>query len=345
MFSFFSAILAFFFSISSFFTVLFGNNLCTITTVYNEDRGLVWECDIANEDVAVIKNEKRLGSVQSFAIEGISEGQTEITLTNKKGETESCVIYSLAEVNPYNGKIEFYRIYVLYDFGTYIRYDEGITLTAETPVEGGYWDFGLSDYEPELASDPKTLDGVCTFNVINTSMTDEKYGNLFTYYDKNGIPLETKFIAYTLKKDGTISYIDENKLAKIELPADFSKLQMWRVAEDSVESNTAEIINIYLTSDTYGSIYIPDNLFSEAMSEFLDAIMNNIKVPVDGESTVVVEALREGTAEIKLEKVDMYPIIETENGYDIDLERCEVIETVTVTITVDENLNISYEIK
>lgn len=343
MFNFLSVIMAFFFSISSFFTVLFGNNLCTLMMVYNEDRGYVWECDIENDDIAIVKSEKASGSVQSFVIEGISEGKTEITMTNKKGETAECIIYSSGEYNPYNGELEYYQIYVLYDFGEYISYDEGITLTAETPVEGGYWSMGLSDYEPELVSEPETVNGVCTFDVINTSMENEKYATLFTYYDKDGNPLETKFLAYTLKTDGTISYTDESRLAKIELPADFSKLEMWTISEVNTENDAAEIINIYLTSDTYGNVYIPDDLFSADLSGLVTEMIG--KVPVDGTSTVVVEALKEGTAEIKLEKVDMYPLVKTEDGYDIDLERCEVIDTATIAVTVDADLNITYEIK
>ena len=343
MFNFLYAILAFFFSVSSFFTVLFGNNLCTLMVTCNEERGYVWECDIEDDSIAVVKSEKTGSTIQTFVLEGISEGQTEVTLTNKKGETTQCIIYSTAEINPYNGKTEFYQIYVLYDFGTYIGYDEGITLTAETPVEGGYWSMGLSDWEPELTSDPETVNGVCTFDVINTSMTDEKYATLFTYYDKDGNPLETQFKAYTLKKDGTISYIDESRLAKVELPADFSKLEMWRIAEDSTESNSAEIINIYLTADSFGSVYIPEDFVSSDMTELLKELIG--AVPVDGTSTVVIEALREGTAEFRLEKVDMYPLVKGEDGYDIYLDRCEVIETVTVTVTVDADLNITYEIK
>ncbi|MBE6820603.1 MAG: hypothetical protein E7516_06095 [Ruminococcaceae bacterium] len=343
MFNFLYAILAFFFSISSFFTVLFGNNLCTLMVTCNEERGYVWECDIEDDSIAVVKSEKTGSTIQTFVLEGISEGQTEVTLTNKRGETTQCIIYSAAEINPYNGKTEFYQIYVLYDFGTYIGYDEGITLTAETPVEGGYWSMGLSDWEPALASDPQTINGVCTFDVINTSMTDEKYATLFTYYDKDGTPLETQFKAYTLKKDGTISYTDESRLAKVELPADFSKLEMWRVAEDNSESNAAEIINIYLTSDTYGSVYLPENIFSSDLTAIFEELLG--KVPVDGTSTVVIEALKEGTAEFKLEKLDMYPIIADKDGFYIDMNRCEVIETVTVSVTVDADLNITYEIK
>ena len=343
MFNFLYAILAFFFSVSSFFTVLFGNNLCTLMVTCNEERGYVWECDIEDDSIAVLKSEKTGSTLQTFVLEGIAEGQTEVTLTNQRGETTQCIIYSSPEINPYNGETEFYQIYVLYDFGTYIGYDEGITLTAEAPVEGGYWSMGLSDYEPALASEPETVNGTCTFDVINVSMTEEKYATLFTYYDKDGNPLETQFKAYTLKTDGTISYADESRLAKVELPADFSRLEVWRIAEDSDENNTAEIINIYLTSDTYGNVYIPEDFTSLDITSILEELYG--KLPVDGTSTVVIEALREGTAEFKLEKVDMYPLVETEGGFEIYLDRCEVIETVTVAVTVDADLNITYEIK
>lgn len=339
----FSGILAFFFSISSFFTVLFGNNLCTLIMVYNEDRGYVWECDIADDSVAKIKSENAGGSVQSFVLEGISEGRTEVTMTNQRGETTECIIDSIAEYNPYNGDFEYYYIVVAYDFGTYISYDEGITLTAETPVEGGYWDFGFGADAPELVSEPETVNGVCTFDVINPYIEDVKYGTLFTYYDKDGNPLENKFLAYTLKEDGTIKYTDESRLTEIKLDSDFSKLVFWNVTSDYTYDE-AEIINIYTTSDTYGSLYFPEDLISTELAEMLtEAYLG--KVPVGGTDTVVIEALKEGTAEFTLEKVDMYPIIKTEDGYVIDTERYEVLETITIAVTVDADLNLTYEIK
>lgn len=343
MFNFFSAIMAFFFSISSFFTVLSGSNLCTVMMTYNEDRGYVWECDIADDSIAAVKSERTSGSVQSFVIEGISEGRTAVTMTNKKGETAECIIDSVGEYNPYNGKLEYYYIYVAYDFGTYISYDEGITLTAENPVDGGYWGFGFGADEPEIVSEPETVNGVCTFDVINPFMEDVKYGTLFTYYDKDGNPLENKFLAYTLKEDGTIKYIDENRLAKIELPSDFSKLVFWNVSDDYEESEAAEILSIYITSDTYGSMYFPEDFSSESLKDILEEIIG--KVPVNGTDTVVIEALKEGTAEFTLEKVDMYPLVKSEDGYELDMERYEVLETVTIAVTVDADLNITYEIK
>lgn len=339
----FSSILAFFFSITSFFTVLFGNNLCTLAMIYNEDRGFVWECDIADESVAVVKSERKGGSVQTFVIEGISEGRTEITATNKDGDSTSCIIDSVAQYNPYNGKFEYYYIEVPYDFGTYISYDEGITLTAQTPVEGGYWDFGFGADEPELKYEPETVDGVCEFEVINPYLEDIKYGTLFTYYAADGTPLENKFIAYVLDDDGTIDYIDENRLAKIELPSDTSKLIVWTLTSD-YSADEAEIISIYTTSDTYGSLYFPEDY--EA-AEFIDMLISEVfgKLPVNGTDTIVIEALKEGTAEFTLEKVDMYPLVKTEDGYKIDTERYEVLETITIAVTVDADLNITYEIK
>lgn len=342
----FSSILAFFFSITSFFTVLFGNNLCTLTMIYNEDRGLVWECDIADDSVAVVKSESKGGSVQTFVIEGISEGRTEITATNADGDSTSCIIESVAQYNPYNGDFEYYYIEVAYNFGTYISYDEGITLTAQTPVEGGYWDFGFGADEPELKYEPETVDGVCEFEVINPYLEDMKYGTLFTYYAADGTPLENKFIAYVLDDDGTIDYIDENRLTKIELSSDFSKLIFWTVTSD-YSAEEAEIINVYTTSETYGSIYFPEDFTTTESMGFLNQLIEEVlgKVPVNGTDTVVIEALKEGTAEFTLEKVDMYPIVKTDDGYTIDLEKYEVLETITIVVTVDADLNLTYEIK
>ncbi len=339
----FSGILAFFFSISSFFTVLFGNNLCSLMMVYNEDRGYVWECDIADDSVAKIKSEKVSGSVQSFIVEGISEGRTEITMTNKRGETTECIIDSCAMNNPYSGEFEYYYIVVAYDFGKYISYDEGITLTAETPVDGGYWDFGFLADAPEVVSEPETANGVCTFDVINPYMEDMKYGTLFTYYDKDGTPLENKFLAYTLKEDGTIAYTDESRLTEIKLDSDFSKLVFWNVTSDYA-ADEAEIINVYLSSEEYGNVYIPEDFQSAEIVEMLIGELFG-KVPVNGTDTVVIEALKEGTAEFTLEKVDMYPIVKTEDGYEVNAERCEVLETITIVVTVDADLNLTYEIK
>lgn len=343
MLSIFSMIMAFFFSLTSFFTVLAGNNLGSVILDYDPASGYDWECEIEDESIAVIAGEKTLGSLQTFTIEGISEGRTALTATNKNGETLEGILDSVPEINPYNGKIEYYQIVVAYGFGTFISYDEGITLTAETPVEGGYWDFStFSDYV-ELKYEPETVNGVCTFDVINTTLEDEKYAVLFTYYSADGTPLENQFKAFTLTADGEIVYTPENRLAKIELPSDFSKLITWNVSPASVDSETAEIISIYPTSDTYGSLYLPEDMAAEGYTEILDILLG--KVPVGGNDVIVIEALKEGTAKFTLEKVDMYPIVETEDGYTINTERYEILETVTVQVTVDADLNISYEIK
>lgn len=343
MLSIFSTIMAFFFSLTSFFTVLTGGNLGGLILEYNPASGNVWECEIADEDVAVIVGESTLGSLQTFSVEGISEGRTLATATNQNGETVECIFDSVPEINPYNGKIEFYNIILAYDFGSFISYGEGITLTAEAPVEGGYWDFGFG-YSVELKSAPETVDGVCSFDVINTTLEDEKYAVLFTYYAPDGTPLEHAFKAYTLTADGEIVYTPENRLAKIELPSDLSKLITWTLSPASVDSETAEIISIYTVSDTYGSLYLPeDYTSSEALIEVLDELIG--KLPVGGNDVVVIEALKEGKAKFTLEKVDMYPIVETEDGFEVRTDRYEIIETVTVEVTVDTDLNISYEIK
>lgn len=343
MLSIFSMIMAFFFSLTSFFTVMTGGHLGNVILDYDPANGYDWECEIEDESVAVIAGEKTLGALQTFTIEGISEGRTALTATNKNGETLEGILDSVAEINPYNGKIEYYQIVVAYDFGEFISYEDGITLTAETPVDGGYWDFGLG-YYVELKSDPETVNGVCTFDVINTTLEDEKYGVLFTYYSADGTPLENQFKAFTLTADGEIVYTPENRLAKIELPSDMSKLITWSVSPASLDSEAAEIISIYPVSDTYGSIYVPEDYPSaETLKELLDILLG--KVPVGGNDVVVIEALKEGTAKFTLEKVDMYPIVETEDGYTVNTERREILDTVTVEVTVDADLNISYEIK
>lgn len=343
MFSFFSMIMAFFFSISSFFTVLTGGNLGGLILEYDPASGNVWECEIEDESIAVIAGESTLGSFQSFSVEGISEGRTAATATNQNGETLECIFDSVPEINPYNGKTEYYTIVVAYNFGTFISYDGGITLTAESPVEGGYWDFGFGN-AVELKSEPETVNGVCTFDVINTSLEDEKHAVLFTYYAPDGTPLENVFKAYTLTADGEIVYTPENRLAKIELPSDFSKLIVWNLSPASLDSEAAEIISIYPISDVYGSLYLPEDYASvEEMLELLDMLIG--KVPVGGNDVVVIEALKEGTASFTLEKVDMYPIVQTEDGFTVNTERYEILETVTVEVTVDADLNISYEIK
>ncbi len=343
MFSIFSMILAFFFSITSFFTVMSGGNLGSIILDYDAANGNVWECEIADESVAVLKDEKTFGSLQTFTIEGVGEGTTTVTATNKNGDVLECIMGSYPEVNPYNGKTEYYQMYVLYDFGEFISYDEGITLTAETPVDGGYWDFGYAGYV-ELKSEPETVNGVCTFDVINTTLEDEKYGILFTYYSADGTPLENQFKAFTLTADGEIVYTPENRLAKIELPSDWSKLIAWELSPASIDSETAEIISIYPASDSYGSLYIPEDYPSaEVLKELVDMLVG--KIPEGGNDVVVIEALKEGTARFTLEKVDRYPIVETEDGYEINTEKCKILETVTVEVTVDADLNISYEIK
>ena len=339
----FSLIMAFFFSVSSFFTVMTGKNLGSVILDYDPASGYDWECEIEDESIAVIADEKTLGALQTFSIEGISEGRTTLTATNKNGETLEGILDSVAEINPYNGKLEYYQMTVAYGFGEYISYDDGITLTAETPVEGGYWDFGLG-YYIELKSDPETVNGICTFDVINTTLEDEKNGILFTYYSADGTPLENQFKSFTLTADGKIVYTPESRLAKIELPSDMSKLITWSVSPASLDSESAEIISIYSVSDTYGSVYVPEDYPSaETLEELLDTILG--KLPVGGNDVIVIEALKEGTAKFTLEKVDMYPIVKTEDGYTVNTERREILETVNVEVTVDADLNISYEIK
>lgn len=345
MLSIFSIVFAFFFSLTSFFTVLAGDNLAEISLEIDE-AGSAWSLKTEDESIAVIKEEKTSRSAQTFTIEGISEGRTIVTATNDSGETLECIIGSYAEINPYNGKTEYYWVYVEYGFGEYISYDEGITLTAEAPVEGGYWDFSyFTSYYAELRTEPETVDGVCTFDVINTTLEDEKYAILFTYYSPDGTPLENQFKAFTLTKEGEIVHTPENRLAKIELPSDFSRLTTWTLSPASVDSETAEIISIYPVSDKYGDIYIPEDYPSaETLAELIKLLLGG-NVPVGGNDVIVIEALKEGTARFTLEKVDMYPIVKTDEGYTVTTERYEILETVTVEVTVDADLNISYEIK
>ncbi|MBQ2847724.1 MAG: hypothetical protein IJE74_05650 [Clostridia bacterium] len=340
----FSAIMAFFFSLTSFITVLTGSNLEEITVDHDPEKGYVWECEIADESIAVITDEKTFRGTQSFTVEGISEGRTPVTVTNKNGESLECILESYAEINPYNGETEYYQAYVLYDFDDYISYDEGITLTAEVPVDGGYWDFSAYSDIVELKSYPETENGICTFDVINVTLEDEKYAVLFTYYSPDGTPLENQFKAFTLTKDGKIDITPENRLAKLEFDSDFSKLITWTLSPASVDSETAEIISIYPVSDVYGSLYFPEDYpNTEITVQLIDMLLG--KVPVGGKDVIVIEALKEGTAKFTLEKVDVYPIVKTDDGYTINTERYEILETVTVLVTVDSDLNISYEIK
>lgn len=343
MLNFFSVIMAFFFSVSSFFTVLSGDNLGKIVMDYDPSSGEVWECKVENENVAVLTDEIILGSRQTFTLRGISSGRTAVTLTNENGKSVEGIFESNAVVNPYNGKTEYYHMVVLYNLEKYISYDEGITLTAENPVEGGYWVTDTS--APELRTwPPEAENGVCTFDVINTSLKDENYAVFYTYMSPDGTPLETQFKAYTLTADGEIVYTDENRLAKIELPSDRSKLIGWELSPASVDSETAEIVNIYPVSATYGSIYMPEDYPSaEEVKELFEEIYG--KMPVGGNDVIVIEALKEGTATFTLEKVDRYPIVETEDGYEINAERYEILETLKVEVTVDADLNISYEIR
>lgn len=343
MFGLFSMIMAFFFSLTSFFTVLGGDNLGSVVMDYDPANGIVWECEVDNKNVAVVAGEKTLGSLQTFTLEGISEGRTAVTVTNENGESYEGIFDSTEIINPYNGKIEYYQMTVAYGFGEYISYDEGITLTAANPVEGGYWVTDTS--APDLRTwPPEATNGVCTFDVINTSLEDESYAVFYTYMSSDGTPLETQFKAYTLTAEGKIVYTDENKLAKIELPSDRSKLIGWELSPASLDSESAEIINIYPVSDTYGSIYVPEDYPSaEEIQELMEELYG--KFPIGGNDIVVIEALKEGTAKFTLEKVDRYPIVKTEDGYTINAERREILETVTVEVTVDADLNISYEIK
>ncbi len=335
-------IMAFFFSVSSFFTVLSGDNLGKIVMDFDPSSGEVWECKVENENVAVLTDEMILGSYQTFTLKGISSGRTAVTLTNENGESAEGIFESNAVINPYNGKIEYYHMVVAYNLGKYISYDEGITLTAETPVEGGYWVTDTS--APELRTwPPENENGVCTFDVINTSLEDENYAVFYTYMSADGTPLETQFKAYTLTADGKIVYTDENRLAKIELPSDRSKFIGWELSPASVDSESAEIVNIYPVSDTYGSIYLPEDFPSaEEIQELIEEMYG--KFPVGGNDIIVVEALKEGKAKFTLEKVDRYPIAETEDGYEVVDSKRKILETVTVEVTVDADLNISYEI-
>ena len=342
MLSFLSIILAFFFSLTSFFTVMTGGNLGGLVLEYDPASGNVWECEIADEDVAVIVGESTLGALQTFSVEGISEGRTLATATNRNGETLECIFDSVAEINPYSGAVEYYKIILAYDFGSFISYDEGITLTAKNPVDGGYWDFGFSS-SAELRTEPVTVNGVCKFDVINTTLEDEKHAVHFTYYAPDGTPLEHEIKVYTLTADGKIVYTPENRLAKIELPSYFSKLISWNPSPASLPPECAEIAAVYYISDKYGSFYLPEEVYSEETLQEIDEMLGML--PVEGTDIFVIEAVKEGTARFTLEKVNMHPIIITDDGYTIKENRYEILETVIVEVTVDSDLNISYEIK
>lgn len=344
--SLFSGILAFFFSITSFFTVATGGHRADFSVEYDEASGFVWECDIQNDNLAFVYKESARGNSQKFTFEATGEGRTYAVLTAENGETKEVVIDCYEEINPYNGKHAYYTAYVTYSSDDYIDYEENITMTPETPVEGGYWDYSTNFME--VKSDPKTVKGVCEYDVINPYGEDLKCDALFTYYSEDGTPLEMYFQVFTLTTDGKIIYAPEESIAIIDLPSDTSKFIFWELPDLS-EFNGDDVVRIcgsYSHSDTYGSFYIPEYVDAdvrETVKMLMEQLFN--KVPVGGYDSIVLEAIGEGTTEFKLTKVDMNPIVQTTDGYGIVLDRCEILETVTVVVTVDADLNISYEIK
>lgn len=344
--NFFSGILAFFFSITSFFTVATGGHRADYEVDYNEASGLVWECDIQNDSLAFVYKESVRGDSQKFTFEATGEGRTYAVLTAENGETKEIIIDCFEQINPYNGKHAYYMAYISYSSDEYINYEENITMTPETPVEGGYWDYATNFMQ--VKSDPKTVKGVCEYDVINPYNEDLKCDALFTYYAEDGTPLEMYFSVFTLTLDGKIVYVPEESIAIIELPSDNSKFICW-LLPDETDFSGDDIIRIcanYSHSDTYGSFYIPEYVDAD-LRESVTLLMEQLlgKVPVGGYDNIVLEAIGEGTTEFKLTKVDMNPIVQTSEGYDVVFDRCEVLETVTVVVTVDADLNISYEIK
>lgn len=342
----FSGILAFFFSITSFFTVATGGHRADFAVEYDEASGLVWECDIQNDDLAFVYKESARGNTQKFTFEATGEGRTYAVLTAENGETTEVILDCYEQINPYNGKHAYYMVYVTYSSDEYIDYEENITLTAETPVEGGYWDYISNGME--IKSDAETVNGVCEFDVINPYDEDFKCDTLFTYYAEDGTPLELRFEVFTLNTDGSIVYAPDESIAIVELPSDTSKFIFWQLP-DSTEFSGDGVVRIcgnYSHSDTYGRFYIPDFVDAETKA-LIDMLMDQLigKVPVGGYDAVVLEAIGEGTTEFKLTKVDVNPIVQTSDGYSVIPDRCEVLETVTVVVTVDADKNISYEIK
>lgn len=344
--SLFSGILAFFFSITSFFTVTTGGHRDEFSVDYNEASGLVWECDIQNDDIAFVYNESSKGNTQKFTFEATGEGRTYAVLTAENGETKEVILDCYEEINPYNGKHAYYVVYISYSSDEFINYEENITLTPETPVEGAYWDYTTNFME--LKSDPETVKGVCEFDVINSYGEDMKCDTLFIYYAEDGTPLEMYFQVFTLTTDGEIVYAPEESIAIIDLPSDTSKYVGWIFSGDEgfTGDGVVRICGSYVHSDTYGNFYIPEYIEEDIRDialQLLDRLLG--KVPVEGYDSIVLEAIGEGTTEFKLSKVDMCPFVKTADGYEIITDRCEVIETVTVVVTVDADLNISYEIK
>ncbi len=342
----FSGILAFFFSITSFFTVTTGGHRADFAVDYDEATGLVWECDIQNDNIAFVYKENTRGKTQTFTFEATGEGRTYAVLTAENGETKEVIIDCYDQINPYNGKHVYYQALVYCSSDEFIDYEENITMTPETPVEGAYWIYSTNFME--VKSDSVTKMGICEYDVINTYGEDIKCDTLFTYVAEDGTPLEMYFQVFTLTADGKIIYAPEESIAIIDLPSDTSKYVGWIFSGDDgyTGDGIIRICGSYVHSDTYGSFYIPDYIdenIRDSVIVMLDYLLG--KVPVEGHDSIVLEAIAEGTTEFKLSKVDMCPFVKTADGYEIVVDRCEVLETVTVVVTVDKDLNISYEIK
>lgn len=178
--------------LGSLFGTPLGLNVTEVALPYNEETGLVWECEETDYGWFELTDTKIDGDTQIFVFEAepAEEDCTKVVFTAQNGEELVYYGRDNGPILPMYGKVVFYSPdeYVIYDY----------TLEPQVELEGGYWSFSTSGPAAEFLVDKTEADGKVTFSVLcfEGSAFDHCYS--YKVRDSEGvrIPIEDVVVYY-----------------------------------------------------------------------------------------------------------------------------------------------------
>ena len=178
--------------LGSLFGTPLGLNVTEVALPYNEETGLVWECDETDYGWFELTGTRIEGDTQVFVFEANTDEShcREVVFTARNGEELVYYGRDVGPILPMYGEVVFYSPdeYVIYDY----------TLEPQVELEGGYWSLHTSGPAAEFLVDKTEADGKVTFSVLcfEGSAFDHHYGYRVRGADGVPTPIETVVVYY-----------------------------------------------------------------------------------------------------------------------------------------------------
>lgn len=170
--------------LGNIFGVSFGINVTEVALPYNEETGLVWECEETDYGWFELTETRTEGDTQIFVFEA-ETGEahcTEVVFTAQNGE--KLVYYGRDDgpIFPIYGKVRFYSPdeYVIYDY----------LLEPEVEIEGGYWSRNASgSHADDYVVEKIEADGKTTYRILCLENSTFKHCYSYMVRGSDGHPI------------------------------------------------------------------------------------------------------------------------------------------------------------